>query len=263
MLKYILILVIGAFSFTANAQAKLDIELKTGLLLNGRHLDIIDDDLGFDLRNGFSYGIGFDLWWNEKWATSFGYSLGQSFASFRTRFPEGHPISAMQRTVGVLKDRLFYLTVKRSQDITPSTSVALSAGLYYNPYFFDSDDIDYNAKYTMLDRDYYIDSYYIARFNSTNNGPYGALGAQLGFTLSQSASRFGVFSVGVNYGIDLKKSVDQTIIGSEYQMILDSKSGELIDAFSLSNYQNVNRGRHVWQVEFGFKMPCSILLGKG
>jgi len=33
MLKYILILVIGAFSFTANAQAKLDIELKTGLLL--------------------------------------------------------------------------------------------------------------------------------------------------------------------------------------------------------------------------------------
>ena len=246
----------------STAQVKLDIELNSGLILNGKTYDHIDEETSFDLKNGYSYGLGFDLWIKNNWAISFGYSLGQSRAIFKTNYPEGFRFLSRGHSAGVLKDRIFYLGGKKSFSIGEATSIEPFLGIYYNPFFFETDDMRTTYITEQQGIQFYEYDHHYARFNAGDSKLFGAYGGRLGLTIAQSVGNIGTFSLSMAYSLDATQNLRQVIFTETNYQIWNTASSTIEDEFYHFEYENIQRGRHLWQIELGFKMPCSVLLGK-
>ncbi|MFT6245933.1 MAG: hypothetical protein ACJA0U_000617 [Salibacteraceae bacterium] len=262
MLKNSLSIVIISLGFISNSQIKLDIELVSGYIINGKTYDFSENATNFDLTNGFTYGLGFDLWLKEDWSLSFGFSLGQSRAQIKRTFSgEFKGITSSGGNVGTLKDRVFYLGVKKNILIGNSTSIQPFLGLYYNPFFFDSQDIKYSVYSNDADFDYFESEDLYARFNMGNSALQGSFGGRIGMGISQKVRNIGVFSLSMSYSLDLAKNLDQKINANSHYIKWDGVSSTYDYEYYNNTYETFERGRHLWQVEVGFKMPCSILFG--
>jgi hypothetical protein len=268
MKKIAIIIVFAIFNcFSSTAQLKMDMELLGGTIINGSKYNYQDDTHEFELKDGFSYGLGFDLWFPCEYSISFGLIHSLSVARTTMNYPDFSPsYKSIRRYIGTLEDRMFYLGTKKKFHIGPTTSLSPFLGFYYDFYSFDNEDMEKTEiiVQTQNSRLYYEAHHYYARFNSSNDGEnnlWGALGCRAGLTLEQDVGRIGKFSLNVYYGIDSKR-MNRSIYTYYNYYETDLSTGQELISYSYYNLENQLFRRNMFQIELGFKMPCSMEFGK-
>jgi len=253
--------------FSSSAQLKMDMELLGGAIINGSKYNYQDDTHGFELKDGFSYGLGFDLWFPCEYSISFGLIRSQSVARTTMNLPSFSTPGLYTTTrlyIGSLIDRTFYLGTKKKFHIGNTTSLSPFLGIYYDFYSFDSNDREASVTLTQNNRLYHEAYYYYARFNRSSWGEnklWGALGGRAGLTLEQDVGRIGKLSLNVSYGIDFMR-MNRSTYANYYYSETDLSTGQELISYSYSNNENQIFRRNLLQIELGFKMPCSMEFGK-
>ena len=250
--------------FSSSAQLKMDIEILGGAIINGSKYNYQDDTHEFELKDGFSYGLGFDLWLPSEYSISFGFTRSQSVARTTMNHPSSSSIPGYYSSrsyLGSLNDRIFYLGTKKKFHIGNTTSLSPLLGFYYDFYSFDKEDREASGTVVQNNRLYHESYHYYARFNSSGNKFWGAFGGRAGLTLEQEVGRIGKLSLNVSYGIDFKKL--NRIIYTYYNYSdTDLITGQVENSYSYNNHENQTFRRNLFQIELGFKMPCSMEFGK-
>lgn len=259
--KFLILLLIGLPMY-GTSQITMDIELLGGITLNGNKYDYSDDTYNFQLKNGSSYGLGFDIWFPKEYALSFGYRLSQSVTRSTINYPEGFRTSQTSFPNGVLKDRIFYLGLKKKFHLGNTFSLTPFTGLYYNSFFFDNEDREGLVVVERENQVFFENKNFHARFNNRGSMFYGALGAQLGIGISKKIPKVGSFSLNMSYSIDFRRSVEQSVYAFAHNVVSNIETGEIEHTNYYYNYESRNLARNFIQIEVGFKMPCSILLSK-
>jgi len=260
-LKFSCYLIIIFFSpLFSHSQVKLDLEFLAGMTLNLNRFDYEDAEYKFDLKNGYSYGVGFDLWLPNEFSISFGYVFSESSARSQYNWP--YSVSAIGFGLGTLRDRIFYLGTKKKIYISHTTKLIPFVGIYYDPIFFESTDREYSYFEEFDDYQYYEEIHNYTRFNPAISGFHGALGGRIGFGIEKEIENIGRFSLHITYSIDFLKNVSHLTYASYYNYTVDPEEGELTPTSYYSHYTSERIGRNLLQVEFGFKMPCSMLFDK-
>lgn len=245
------------------SQVTMDIELLGGITLNGNKYDYSDDSYSFELKDGASYGIGFDIWFQKKYSLSFGYRQSQSGTRSTFIYPAGFPTGARSFSNGVLKDRIFYLGVKKKFDLGKAFSLIPLISLYYNPFFFDNEELKYSSTVQVGNTSFSETSNFYARFNGSGKKSYGALGARIGIGIEKEIPNIGSFSLNIKYNIDMLRSVDRIVYAYNNAVLTNSGTGSVEQTNYYYNFESQRFARNLLQIEVGFKMPCSILLSKG
>lgn len=238
----------------------MDLELLGGVTFNGNKYNYSDDSYSFQLKNGSSLGIGFDIWTRKEYSISFGYRFSKSSTRSTLVYPEGFRLGGESFPTGVLKDRVFYLGTKKRFYLGETVSIMPFVGLYYNLFFFDNEErnIDHTLEENGSTYVEYRNVY--ARFNNVGSKFYGALGTKFGIGIEKKIANIGSFSLNVSYNWDMLRKVQHSIYATAYDAVYQEETGWNENLISHSQSQRF--GRNLVQIELGFKMPCSILLGK-
>ncbi|MFK7786560.1 MAG: hypothetical protein AB8B56_15680 [Crocinitomicaceae bacterium] len=249
----------------ASSQVSMDMEVLGGVTINGNNNNYSDGTYSFELKDGVSYGLGFDIWFPKDFGLSFGYRLSQSATRNSINYPQGFIIGSSGALGGVLKDRIFYIGAKKQffLDTKRSWSVIPHLGFSYNPFFFDSEDREYNAVSEYNTTTVIDDHYVYNRFNKTSEKYLGSFGGRIGVGIEKEINNIGTFSLGVVYTMDLTKSVDRILYVQKYSSQIETSTGVVEQSFVYSNINTEEIRRNYLLIEVGFKMPCSILLSKG
>jgi hypothetical protein len=252
---------ISSFVFS---QAELEIELKTGITVNNNKMNPSHDQFDLNLQNGHSYGLGFDIWLPKNFGLSFGYSLSNSNVSGKIYFPENYGIESSLKHLGRLSEKIFYLGVKKKLEFSDKTSVSPFIGLFYNAFFFleTGESIGGGGVwYTNGDYHYHSTEMYGA-FESLSNNFYGSIGTKIGATIEQKIGKAGTLSLNVSYALDLNKNL-WIMAGSQSQTTIEDENGLILQQNTTGTLEHsIGVRRNLLMFELGYKMPCSISIGK-
>lgn len=239
---------------SANSQITMDMELKGAYTINGPKYLFSDGAVFFDLNNGFTYGVNFDLRFAPTVALSFGHLYSQSSTTLRQTFRR----SGFDHASGSLKDRIFDLGIKKYFPAKKyGLSLAAFVGVFGNFYFFENNDIQVNSSATTADYYNIVQSNSSVRFNKLANL---AIGPKLGFYIEKNFERIGRLIVGVSYGFELTNGVDRVISADMFESEKDLATGE-VTVFLDDNRTITNTlTRNPFMIEIGFRMPGAMIL---
>ena len=259
--KYLFIfLLIFGYQINSQSQAKLDIELLAGTTINGSKYDFSNDRYEFKLRDGFSRGIGFDIWFNNDYSISFGFNHSNSKTRSSFYYTNNSEMSTMS---GNLIDRIIYLGTKKRLNIGKKTAIIPFLGIIANAYSYDSKDIE--RKTTVQNTNFEeeeLETFSYVRFNNSNPLFYGSFGTKFGTSLEQNLGNWGKVSLNISYSLATLKDVEH----SKDTYINEISTDPTTNISTLNTQYQLNKRqqfrRNLLQIEVGFKMPCSIRSNK-
>jgi len=250
------------------SQVTMDMEVLGGVTLNGKNNNYSDETYSFELKNGFSYGLGFDIWLPKDYGISFGFRHSKSTARNTLNYPDGFMVSSHSFSSGKLEDRIFYFGMKKRFFIDAHQSLCFTPhlGFSYNPFIFDNEDMSYIESFEFDNYTQVESRSTYSRFHSSNvgksQGYLGSFGGRLGVGIEKNIPNVGTFSLSAIYTVDLRKSVDRNLYVYQFSTVSDNSTGAQ-QTFFYQNDDSRNISRNFLLIELGFKMPGSILLSKG